>query len=176
MEFKHDSSESIRHINRAPIYLAAILLVMGGAVLFILFGREAVNMEIKHINPDTMAKPSGYSHAVSAAGNSRTIYIGGQNAIDQSGKLVGKGNFKEQTGQVLENIGKILESEGAGLDRVIKFNIYIVQGQNPAEGFQAFQEIWKDPEKLPVVTVVFVAGLGNPEWLVEIEAIAVVPE
>ena len=43
-------------------------------------------MEIKHINPENMAKPRGYSHAISVTGNHRTIYIGGQNAIDENGK------------------------------------------------------------------------------------------
>ena len=106
-------------------------------------------MEIKHINPENMAKPRGYSHAVSVAGNYRTIYIGGQNAIDKNGNLVGKDNFKEQTEQVLANIEKILESEGAKLENVIKFNIYIVQGQNPRRVFRLFRKDGKTMKSFP---------------------------
>jgi enamine deaminase RidA (YjgF/YER057c/UK114 family) len=131
-------------------------------------------MEIKHINPENMAKPRGYSHAISVAGNHRTIYIGGQNAVGENGVLVGKNNLKQQTEQALINIGKILNDADANLENIIKFNIHLLQGQNAREGFQAFQEKWSDKEKFPAVTVLFVAGLGNPDWLVEIDAIAVV--
>jgi enamine deaminase RidA (YjgF/YER057c/UK114 family) len=132
-------------------------------------------MTIEYINPKTMAPPRGYSHAVSVTGNHKTIYIGGQNSINEKGELVGKGNLKEQTEQALSNIEKILETAEAKLENVVKFGIFLIQGQNPQAGFQAFQQKWKS-KNAPAITVVFVASLGNPEWLVEIEAIAVVPE
>jgi enamine deaminase RidA (YjgF/YER057c/UK114 family) len=78
-----------------------------------------------------------------------------------------------QTTQVLANIEKILQKADAKLENIIKLNIYLVQGQKPQEGFQAFQQKWVS-SKVPVITVVFVAGLGNPDWLVEIDAVAVV--
>ena len=132
-------------------------------------------MEIRYINPDDMAKSQGYSHGISVTGDHKTIYVGGQNAIDANGNLVGKDNLKQQTEQVLASIEKILESDGAKFENVVKFNIHILQGQNPQEGFQAFQEKWKDNENFPTITVVFVAGFVNPDWLVEIDAVAVVP-
>ena len=133
-------------------------------------------MTINSINPENMAKPRGYSHAISVDGNFKTIYISGQNAIDENGKLIGKGSLKEQTQQILLNIEKVLHSVNAKLENVIKFNIFLLQGQNPGEGFQVFQQFWKNELYDPVITVLFVVGLGNPEWLVEIEAVAVVPE
>lgn len=133
-------------------------------------------MEIKHINPETMAKPRGYSHAISITGNHKTIYVGGQNAIDENGVLIGQNSLKQQTEQVLTNINKILKNVGAKLENVIKFNIYVSQGQNPQDGFQAFQEKWNDRENFPTITVLFVAGFANSDWLVEIDAIAVIPE
>ncbi len=132
-------------------------------------------MEIRYINPKNMAKPRGYSHAISISGNYKTIYIGGQNAIDENGTLIGKNNLKQQTEQVLTNINKILQDSDAKFENIIKFNIHILQGQNPQEGFQTFQERWKDNQNFPIVTVLFVAGLGSPDWLVEIDAIAVIP-
>jgi enamine deaminase RidA (YjgF/YER057c/UK114 family) len=132
-------------------------------------------MEIKYINPASMVKPRGYSHAVSVAGNCRTIYIGGQNALDENGILVGKNNLKQQTEHVLSNIEKIVKDAGSKLEHIVKFTIHLLHGQNPQDGFRAFQERWKDTTNFPTVTVVFVAGLGNPDWLVEIDAIAVVP-
>jgi enamine deaminase RidA (YjgF/YER057c/UK114 family) len=132
-------------------------------------------MKINSINPKTMASPRGYSHAISVSGNHKTIYIGGQNAIDENGNLVGKGNLKEQTTQVLINIEKILKEAGTQLENVVKFNIHLLQGQNPRDGFEAFQKKWSQSQTSPAITVIFVAGLGNPEWLVEIDAIAVAP-
>ncbi|XHH07772.1 MAG: RidA family protein [Candidatus Bathyarchaeia archaeon] len=132
-------------------------------------------MTIEPINPETMSAPRGYSHAISVTGNHKTVYIGGQNAINQAGELVGKGNLQEQTLQVLSNIEKILQKAGGKLENTIKFNIYLVQGQNPAAGFVAFQQKWKG-QTPPVVTVLFVAGLGNPDWLLEIDATAIIPE
>jgi enamine deaminase RidA (YjgF/YER057c/UK114 family) len=138
--------------------------------------REVITMEIKHINPENMTKPRGYSHAISVTGNHTTIYIGGQNAIDENGVLIGKNSLKQQTEQVLLNIEKILKTSGAHFENIIKFNIHILQEQNPLEGFQAFQEKWNNTDDFPTITVLFVAGFINPDWLVEIDAIAVVPE
>ncbi|WJI10007.1 RidA family protein [Methanobacterium sp. CWC-01] len=132
-------------------------------------------VKIDYINPHNMARPRGYSHAISVTGSHRTIYIGGQNAIDEKGNLIGKDSLKKQTKQVLTNILKVLEKSDAKLENVVKFNIYLVQGQNPQDGFEVFQQIWGDNQVYPTITVLFVAGLGHPDWLVEIDAVAIVP-
>ncbi len=131
---------------------------------------------ISYINPEELFQPRGYSHAVRVRGNNSTIYIGGMNSIDKEGMVVARGNLKAQTRQALENIKTILSAAGAEFSTIVKFTIYLVQGQDPREGVAAFQEIWGRNPNYPVITVVFVAGLGHPDWLVEIEAIAVVPE
>jgi enamine deaminase RidA (YjgF/YER057c/UK114 family) len=128
-------------------------------------------MKISAINPGNMAKPRGYSHAISVSGERKTIYIGGQNAVDESGNTVGI-DLVEQTRQVLQNIEKILDASGAKPESLVKLAIHILYGQDPREGFQAFQEKWGTLQIPPALTVVFVAGLGHPEWLVEIDAIA----
>jgi enamine deaminase RidA (YjgF/YER057c/UK114 family) len=130
---------------------------------------------IDYINPDGLVKPRGYSHAVAVKGNFTTIYIGGQNSVDRNGAVIGRGDLNTQTGQALSNIVTVLVAAGAGLDQVVKFTIYLVQGQDPRDGFAAFQKMWGDNPRLPVVTVLFVAGLGHPDWLVEIDAVAMIP-
>lgn len=132
-------------------------------------------VKIDYINPDNMATPRGYSHAISVTGSHQTIYIGGQNAIDEKGNMIGKDSLKKQTEQVLTNIQKILEKSDAKLGNVVKFNIYLVQGQNPQDGFEVFQKMWGVNQNYPTVTVLFVSGLGNPDWLVEIDGLALVP-
>jgi len=131
---------------------------------------------IDYINPDNMAKPIGYSQGVAIRGSHRTIYVGGQNAIDVKGALVGRNSLLEQTEQALSNVEKVLKAGGAGPESLVRLNIYLLQGQNPAEGFLAFQQWWGSRPQYPAITVVYVAGLGKPDWLVEIDGIAVVPE
>jgi enamine deaminase RidA (YjgF/YER057c/UK114 family) len=69
-----------------------------------------------------------------------------------------------------------LAAGGAKLEHVVRWNVYIVQGQSVRPGFDAFRRAWGDRPNPPAVTVLFVAGLVNPDFLVEIDAIAVVPQ
>lgn len=129
---------------------------------------------IEYVHPEDMAPPRGYSHGIAIRGDHTTIYVGGQNAVDKNGTVVGKGDLKAQAEQALSNVEKVLAAAGATLRNVVKFNIFLVQGQNPQEGFLVFQEKWGDFPDFPAVTVLFISGLGHPDWLIEIDAVAVV--
>jgi enamine deaminase RidA (YjgF/YER057c/UK114 family) len=131
---------------------------------------------VQHLDPDGLPKNPAYSQAVVVTGPVKTVYVGGQNAVDASGKIVGKGDIKAQSEQVLKNVGTALAAGGAKLEHVVKWNVYIVQGQSPVPGFEAFGRAWGDRPNPPTITVLFIAGLANPEFLVEIDAIAVVPQ
>lgn len=131
---------------------------------------------ITYINPEDLTTPRGYSHAVAVRGAHTTIYIGGKNGIARDGSVVGKGDLNAQTRQALENIRTTIAAAGADLSNVVKFTVFLIAGQDPRDGALAFREIWGDNPRLPAVSVVFVAGLGHPDWLVEIEAVAVIPE
>ena len=135
-----------------------------------------VRGEVKYINPDGLPKNSAFTNVVTVTGPVKTVYIGGQDAVDASGAIVGKGDLKAQTEQILKNIQAALTAAGAEPEHVVKWNIYILQGQSVQEGFAAFQSVWGNPPNPPIITVVFVAGLGHPDFLAEIDAIAVVPE
>ena len=131
---------------------------------------------VQYLNPDGLHKNPAYSQAVVVAGQVKTVYVGGQNAVDASGKIVGKGDIKAQSEQALRNVETALAAGGAKLEHVIRWNVYIVQGQSPLPGFEAFRRAWGDRPNPPVITALFVAGLANTEFLVEIDAIAVVPQ
>ena len=135
-----------------------------------------VRGEVKYMNPDSLPKNPAFSNVVTVTGSVKTIYIGGQDAIDSSGAIVGKGDLKAQTEQILKNIQAALAAAGAQPEHVVKWNIYVVQGQSVQEGYAAFQSVWGNLPNPPVITVVFVASLGHPDFLAEIDAIAVVPE
>jgi enamine deaminase RidA (YjgF/YER057c/UK114 family) len=131
--------------------------------------------QIQYINPPGLPA-YGYSNVVVVQGAVKTIYVGGQDAVNAKGEIVGVGDMGAQTRQVLDNLEAALAAGGATLENVIKFNIFLVQGNDLMPGFRAFQERWGDRPNPPAVTAAFVAGLARPEYLVEIDAIAVVPE
>lgn len=133
-------------------------------------------LKVKYSNPEGLFDSKNYSQVVTVSGNAKTIYIGGQNAINPAGQLVGEDDFELQTKQVLENIKTALASENATFDDVIKLNIYIVQNCDPAAGFKVFKETIGEMKKPPLITVLKVAGLNNPLCLNEMDAIAVVEE
>jgi enamine deaminase RidA (YjgF/YER057c/UK114 family) len=128
--------------------------------------------EIQCINPDGLIRNPAFSQAIITSGEGNTIYIGGQNAVDGNGNVVGKNDFAAQTRQVMKNIDTALKACGASFDDVIKLSINILQGQDIQEGLKASQEFMGEGKKPPVVTVLFVVALGNPDFLLEIDAIA----
>ena len=132
--------------------------------------------QLQHINPDGLNKNPAFTNVIAVTGPVKTIYIGGQDAIDGSGQIVGKGDIKRQTEQVLNNLQIALKAAGADLENIIKWNLYVVQGQPLQPGLEAFQQIWGRRPNPPVITMAFVAGLANPDFLVEMDAIAVIPE
>ena len=131
---------------------------------------------VRHLNPEGLHKNPAYSQAVVTTGNVKTVYVGGQNAVDASGEVVGKGDIKAQAKQIFENLQTALAAGGARLDHVIKWNIYVVQGQPPQPAFEVFQRVWGNRPNAPLITLVFVSGLAHPDYLMEIEAVAIVPE
>jgi enamine deaminase RidA (YjgF/YER057c/UK114 family) len=132
-------------------------------------------MTVEHVNPPGLLASPAFSQAIVVGGNAKTIYIGGQDAVDATGAVVGEGDIKEQTRQILRNVQTILEATGARPEHVVKWTIFLVAGTPIEPGFEAFQEIWGQPGKPPIVSMAFVAGLARPEYLVEIDAVAVVP-
>jgi enamine deaminase RidA (YjgF/YER057c/UK114 family) len=132
--------------------------------------------QVQFINPDALNKNPAFSNVIVVTGPVRTVYVGGQDALDASGSIIGKGDLKAQTEQVLKNIQTALSAAGAQLEHVIKWNLYVVQGQPLQAGFEAFQQVWGRRPNPPAITMAFVAGLANPDFLVEMDAIAVVPE
>jgi enamine deaminase RidA (YjgF/YER057c/UK114 family) len=126
----------------------------------------------RHINPDGLPRSPAFSQAVVVEQPAKTIYIGGQNGVNADGKVVGP-TVGEQAGQALRNLATILESEGASLANIVHWTIAVVDGHAFAEGLAAFQQAWNPADPPPAITVHVVAGLG-PEFLVEIDAIAVV--
>ncbi len=135
-----------------------------------------VKGQIEYLNPATLNRNPAFSNVVSVTGPVKTIYVGGQDAVDATGAIIGKGDFQAQTEQILKNIEAALAAAGARLEHVIKWNLYVVQGQSLREGFEVFRRVWGNRPNPPAISFMFVAGLAHPDFLAEMDAIAVVPE
>jgi len=131
-----------------------------------------MSKKIDFISPDSLLKNPAFSQVAITKGSGNTIYIGGQNAITKDLEIIGKGDITLQTEYVLKNIETALSSCNATLADLFKLTIYIVQGQDVRRGFEGAQKFLKKLSNPPVITGVIVAGLANPDYLVEIEAIA----
>jgi 2-iminobutanoate/2-iminopropanoate deaminase len=119
-----------------------------------------------------IAAPLGhYSHAVIAQG--RTLYVAGQVPIDAGGEVVGD-DAATQARQVLTNLAAVLEAASATLADVVKTTVYLTNlDDRAAVGEVRRAHFAGDP---PANTLLVVAGLADPRYLVEIDAIAVLPD
>lgn len=128
---------------------------------------------IRFSNPDTIAKPPGYSHVVEAIGPGRIVYFAGQLGMDRSGKM--GANIREQIELAFENLKAALTSVGADFERLVKVNNYIVDiGKNIAQ-FREIRDKYVSTAAPPASTTVGVPELARPGALFEIEAVAILP-
>src|SRR6267142_2418489 len=134
-----------------------------------------MNDKIQHINPDGLMKNPAFSQVIMTQGSGKTIYVSGQNSVNANRKMIGKGDLQAQTDQVMQNIQEALAACGATFENVVKLSIHIVQGQNPVYAFQTSQK-FMGTGLPPTISVLIVAGLANPDFLIEIDAIAFVPD
>lgn len=130
---------------------------------------------VEFLNPKDLPQNPAFSNVATVTGPVKTVYVGGQNAVTASGDIVGKGDIRAQTEQVFRNLEAALAAAGAELGNVIKWNIYVVDGQPFQPGFEVFQRVWGRRPNPPLITGVKISALAHPDFLVELEAVAVVP-
>lgn len=125
-------------------------------------------------NPDTVARPVGtYSQlATVEVGDAVFLYLAGQVALDKEGNLVGPNDFLRQVVQVLDNIKAILEASGATMNDIIKVNTFVTDMAHRSELRGVYPHYFTGTP--PVSTLVQVSQLASPDWLIEVEAVAVV--
>ena len=132
-------------------------------------------MSIEHLNPESMHKNPAFSQGIIVPAGARTLVIGGQNAVNKKGEVVGKGDMAAQTTQALDNLITVLETAGGTLDDLIRVGIYFQAGADIGAGFGAWMKRAGKIKNPPTVTGVQVAGLAHPDYLIEIEATAILP-
>lgn len=133
-------------------------------------------MPKEFINPPQLF-PSlqyGFSQIVTSTGG-KTVYLSGQVAWDEQQRIVGRGDFRSQVWQALRNVETAMQAAGGVLSDVVSLRIYIVEEKRAEsaavrEGLQAFFPAGRAPAS----TWIMVNGLADKDFLVEIEATAVV--
>lgn len=130
-------------------------------------------MEKKHINPNTLLTPRGYSHVVTVEGAGKLVFISGQVAVDKEGKIVGQGDLKAQIKKAAENLVAALASVGATPADIVKTNTYIVNySQSDYAAMREARSVLFPSGEPPASTLIGVKSLAINGLLVEIEAIA----
>jgi enamine deaminase RidA (YjgF/YER057c/UK114 family) len=124
------------------------------------------------LNPDTLPTPGGYTQVVVATGG-RIIYVSGQVAVDAGGEVVAPGDAPAQARQAFLNLRAALEGSGASVADVAKLTWYVV-GYRP-ELLPALAASRADVfgDHAPASTLIGVQALAQPEYLVEVEAVAI---
>ncbi len=113
-------------------------------------------------------KDKGYSHAAKVG---KTLYIAGQVANDIQGNLVGKGDFDAQTRQVYTNLKNILQEAGGDLRNIVKMTTILTHYGNVERRRKIHKEFFGDI--MPPSTLMIIESLASPDYLIEVEAIAV---
>ncbi|WP_158821763.1 RidA family protein [Granulicella sp. S156] len=132
--------------------------------------------QVTLFNPETMFKPTaGYSQ-VAEVKSGKLVYIAGQIPFDQEGNLVGKDDFLSQAEQVFKNLKAAVEAAGGTPEDIVKLNYFCVESVDPSltPGILAVRDRFVNVAAPPISTFVVVKRLVRPEWLIEIEAVAVI--
>lgn len=125
-----------------------------------------------HNQPDGLHTPfSHYSHSVEVEGAKKLIFCAGQVAGDEQGNILGPDDFEAQGELVMENIRKVLDQAGAKLGDVVKLVSYVC---NPHDVKKVRALVKKHfPENPPANTICVLRGLAHADYLLEIDATAV---
>ena len=128
---------------------------------------------LEHQNPPALRQPTGaYSQIVTARG-AATVYVAGQVATDPAGTIVGVGDLRAQARQVFANLRAALEAAGADPAHVAKLTIYVV-GFRPESRDLLVPELHAMfGDRPPANTLLGVEALARPEYLLEVDAVAV---
>jgi reactive intermediate/imine deaminase len=133
----------------------------------------ASDESVQFINPPTLAKAPGYTQVVIAP-TGRTIHISGQVALDATGAIVEVGDFRAQAQQVFENLKAALAAGGASFADVVKITIFVLDMAN-LPVLREVRDAYVNTERPPASTAVQVSRLARAEFLLEVEAVAVLP-
>src|ERR1700685_4281760 len=132
-------------------------------------------MPKQQIMSDKISRPSGhFSHATMVEAKGRIVFISGMTAKTADGTMAGIGDPEAQTRQVCENLKAAVEAAGGTMADICRVDVYI----KDMSGFDIIHRVRREyfPDPPPASTMVAVSGFVHPDYLIEMAAIAVVPD
>lgn len=155
------------HLMKKLLYL---VLLCAPSVCF----AQEANKNVTFLNPSTVGKPFGYSHAVIVdLGKNKMVIMSGQVGLDQAGKLAGNGDLASQTEQVFTNIKNIVEAAGGTMNDLVELNYYIIDASQ-VQVVRNIRDKYVNTKQPPASTLVQVSKLFRDDILIEIKATAVI--
>jgi enamine deaminase RidA (YjgF/YER057c/UK114 family) len=132
-------------------------------------------MPKKQIVSPRLAQPSGhFSQATAIAARGTIVFISGMVARRADGTIAGIGDIEAQTRQVCENVKAAIEEAGGSLDDICRVDVYVRNMEHFDTIHRVRREYFKPPA--PASTMVEVTKMTSPEYLIEMSAIAVLPD
>ncbi len=155
------------HLMKKLLYL---ILLCAPSVCF----AQEANKDVTFLNPSTVGKPFGYSHAVIVdLGKNKMVIMSGQVGLDQAGRLAGNGDLASQTEQVFTNIKNIVEAAGGTMNDLVELNCYIIDASQ-VQVVRNIRDKYVNTKQPPASTLVQVSKLFRDDILIEIKATAVI--
>jgi enamine deaminase RidA (YjgF/YER057c/UK114 family) len=130
-------------------------------------------MTLECLNPSDLPTPPTYSHVVIATGT-KLVFVAGQEPEDEAGNLVGEGDLAAQARQVFANVGRALAAAGATPDQVAKITIYVVGYRRECLPVIEAARVAVFGDHKPADVVLGVETLSRSEYLIEVDAFAVI--
>jgi enamine deaminase RidA (YjgF/YER057c/UK114 family) len=129
-------------------------------------------VSISLLQPAGLVHSPAFSHVAVLPAGATQILIGGQNAVDEQGALVGPGDFVAQVEQVMANLKVALAAGGATITDLVSISLAVVEGTDLRAGYAAAAAHLSGNQPPPLITAAYVAGLGVPGALLELSAVA----
>ena len=132
-------------------------------------------MERRYVNPPTLPTPRGYSHAILVTGG-RLLFLGGQDASDAEGRIVGAGDLVAQFEQAFKNLQVVVREAGGTMADIMKLNIFVRQRDDYVAKLKPLGQIFRSyfGRHYPAMALFQVSGFFREETLVEVEGLAVI--
>jgi 2-iminobutanoate/2-iminopropanoate deaminase len=165
----------MKFMKRTIWLLLFTSLLLGACQLSAAEKKKPKSPEVRYLNPQGLSTPRGYSHVVDVK-DGRMIFIAGQVAFDASGNVVGANDFRAQANQVFDNLRTALRAVGADFSNLVKVNTYVLDMSQLPVLREVRDKYLADVPNRPASTLVQVQKLANDQLLLEIEAVAVLPE
>jgi len=127
----------------------------------------------REVRSDRVRAPSGhFSQAIEADAKGRLVFISGMTARRPDGAIAGVGDIDAQTRQVCENIKSAVEAAGGTMDDVCRVDVFVRNIEHFEQIHKVRREYFKAPA--PASTMVEVTKMVHPDYLIEINAIALI--